>query len=119
MSKVVFYPGPAVPPDQYDVEQIHHVAGLRIRRGPNTIEDEAIADQLVASGLFTANATKESRTAAPDRICRVPGSSCSVEAPEFRDATPEHLALLTGPPAGASIVDEAAPKKVSRTKERE
>ncbi len=52
--RTVYYPGPSVPPELHDVEQVHHVAGVHLRRGPVEIVDDAIAEQLVAAGLVTA-----------------------------------------------------------------
>jgi len=80
MAKTVHYPGPSVPPEMYDVEQIHHIAQVRIARGPVTIEDDAIADQLVEAGLFSAAPTAESKKPRKLRTIAT-GSSCIIEGP--------------------------------------
>lgn len=92
--RTVYYPGPSVPPELHDVEQVHHAAGVHLRRGPVEIDDDLLAQQLVECGLVTAEPTAESNGAAAEILASSfssPSSMASAAPAEFkrRRPTPE------------------------------
>lgn len=84
--RTVYYPGPSVSPDLYDVEQVHHAAGVHLRRGAVDVDDDLLAQQLVECGLVTAEPTAESR-----------GSGAAILASSF--ASPSSMTTAAAEPA--------------------